>query len=287
MHSPRSIAFLAPVVLAAGLLALFQASPGLTRPPAGPTKLGRFEVAGKTHHGVVDGDRIFRIEGDIFGSWTKTTESFALKDVRLLAPTRPPKVLALAGNYRSHLNDQPPPKNPEIFFKVPTSILDPGKNVVIPKGTNDVHFEAELVIVIGKLARNVSKEKAREHILGVTCGNDISARDWQKGDRQWWRAKGCDTFGPCGPFIATGINYDNLAIELRQNGETKQKQRTSDLIHDTSTIVSFISQHVTLEPGDLIFTGTPGVTSAIKPGDTLEVEIEGIGILKNGVEAAK
>jgi 2-keto-4-pentenoate hydratase/2-oxohepta-3-ene-1,7-dioic acid hydratase in catechol pathway len=121
----------------------------------------------------------------------------------------------------------------------------------------------------------------------VTCGNDISARDWQKNDRQWWRAKGCDTFAPCGPMVVSGIKYDDLALEMRQNGEVRQKARTSDMIHNVSQTVSWMSRHITLEPGDLIYTGTPGKTTAIHPGDKLEVDIEGIGVLQNGVEAAK
>jgi 2-keto-4-pentenoate hydratase/2-oxohepta-3-ene-1,7-dioic acid hydratase in catechol pathway len=121
----------------------------------------------------------------------------------------------------------------------------------------------------------------------VTCGNDVSARDWQKGDLQWWRAKGSDTFGPCGPYIVSGLNYDDLLLTLRLNGEVKQKQRTSDLIHGVAAIVSWISRHVTLEPGDLIYTGTPGETTAMKPGDVVEVELEGVGVLRNGVEAAR
>jgi 2-keto-4-pentenoate hydratase/2-oxohepta-3-ene-1,7-dioic acid hydratase in catechol pathway len=251
---------------------------------AAPRKIARFEKDGVIAHGVVEGDRIFRIAGDLFGTWEKTPQSFPLKEVKLLVPIQPSKVLAVGLNYRSHLGDRPPPKVPEIFYKPPSALLDPGKNIVIPPGTEDVHFEAELVIVIGKRAKDVPKENAQEYILGVTCGNDVSARDWQKGDLQWWRAKGSDTFAPCGPFIVSGIRYDDLAIELRLNGEVKQKERTSDLLHNTSTIVSWISRHVTLEPGDLIYTGTPGTTSAMKPGDVVEVDIEGIGVLRNGVE---
>jgi len=142
------------------------------------------------------------------------------------------------------------------------------------------------VVVIGKRARNVPKEKAAEHVFGVTCGNDISARDWQKGDVQWWRAKGCDTFGPCGPFVVSGLNYGDLDLQMRVNGEVRQHQRTRDLIHNVAAIVSFASRHATLEPGDLIFTGTPGTTTPIKPGDVCEVEIEGIGVLRNKVTAA-
>jgi 2-keto-4-pentenoate hydratase/2-oxohepta-3-ene-1,7-dioic acid hydratase in catechol pathway len=154
---------------------------------------------------------------------------------------------------------------------------------VIPPGTAVVHHEGELVIVVGKRARNVPPEKALDYVLGVTCGNDVSARDWQKNDVQWWRAKGSDTFGPCGPWVASGINYDDLLLTVRVNGQVKQQQRTSDLIFGVAAIVSFISQHVTLEPGDLIFTGTPGTTTQIRPGDVVEVEIEGVGVLKNPV----
>lgn len=124
-------------------------------------------------------------------------------------------------------------------------------------------------------------------VLGVTCGNDVSARDWQKNNVQWWRAKGCDTFGPCGPWVVSGIPYDDLLLAVRVNGEVRQQQRTSDLIFGVAAVVSFISQYVTLEPGDLIFTGTPGTTTAIQSGDVVEVEIEGIGVLKNPVSAAR
>ncbi len=249
-------------------------------------KFVRFEAAGKVSKGIVEGDRVRRITGDIFGAWKKTETTHALAEVKLQVPCKPRKVLALAGNYKSHMGTQPLFKNPEIFYKLHTSLVPQGADVVIPKGTNDVHYEAEIVVVIGKRAKNVSKQDAPQYIFGVTCGNDISARDWQKGDRQWWRAKGSDTFAPAGPWIVTGLKYDDLAIEMRQNGEVKQKARTSELIFDCATVVSFISEYVTLEPGDMIYTGTPGTTSAIKPGDVLEVAIEGIGVLKNKVAAA-
>ncbi len=263
-------------------------APSTPSDPAGgaPLKFARFQAGGAASYGIVEGERIRRISGDLFGSWQKSDATFALKDVKILAPTTPSKVLAVARNYKSHLDQIPAPKTPEMFFKPPSALIGQGESIVIPPGTNDVHFEGELVIVIGQRAKNVPREKAQEYILGVTCGNDVSARDWQKGDIQWWRAKGSDTFAPCGPYIVSGINYDDLLLELRVNGQVKQHQRTKDLIHGTSAVVSWVSQHVTLEPGDLIYTGTPGQTSAIKPGDTVEVEIEGVGVLKNGVEAA-
>jgi 2-keto-4-pentenoate hydratase/2-oxohepta-3-ene-1,7-dioic acid hydratase in catechol pathway len=197
----------------------------------------------------------------------------------------------MAGNYKSHLADaEIPPKFriPQPFFKSPSSLLRHEGRIVIPKdATDEVHYEAEMVIVIGRRAHDVSKENALDYVLGVTCGNDVSERYWQNDeenkDVQWWRAKGSDTFGPCGPFIASGLDYDDLLLTLRLGGEVKQKERTSQMIHDVATQVSFISQYVTLLPGDLIFTGTSGKTSALRPKDVVEVELEGVGILRNHV----
>jgi 2-keto-4-pentenoate hydratase/2-oxohepta-3-ene-1,7-dioic acid hydratase in catechol pathway len=146
-----------------------------------------------------------------------------------------------------------------------------------------------MVIVIGKKARKVPKERALDYVFGVTCGNDVSERHWQNDaegkDIQWWRAKGADTFGPVGPYIATGLNYDDLVVHSRINGQATQEERTSQLIHDVASTVSFISHYITLHPGDLIFTGTPGQTPAIRPGDVVEVELEGVGVLHNPVVA--
>jgi len=250
------------------------------------TRYVRFRIGETTAYGIVEGDQVRQLSGDLFGSWARTQTRYPLDKVKLLVPTKPTKVLALAGNYKSHLGDTPEPKAPEVFFKVPSCLLAHEKNIVIPAGTSNVHYEAEMVIVIGKRARNVPPAEALKYVLGATCGNDVSARDWQANDRQWWRAKGSDTFGPCGPVIVSGLNYDDLLLQLRLNGEVKQRQRTSDMIHNVSRIVSWISQHVTLEPGDLIYTGTAGTTSSLNPGDVVEVELEGVGVLRNGVEAA-
>ncbi len=267
------------LVIAAGVLARGD--------EAKVAKYARFQVGGKTACGIVEGDRVRQIEGDLFGARKPTDKTFALSEVKLLAPTRPGKILALAGNYKSHLGDKPAPANPECFFKPPSCLIGQGQTIVIPKGTAKVDHEGELVIVIGKRACKAPPEKAMDCVLGVTCGNDVSARDWQKNDVQWWRAKGSDTFGPCGPWVVSGIRYDDLLLTVRVNGEVRQKQRTSDLIFGVAALVSFISQHVTLEPGDLIFTGTPGTTTAIQPGDVVEVEIEGVGVLKNPVAATR
>lgn len=249
-------------------------------------RFARFRLSGQPRYGLVEGDQVRLIEGEPFGSWKATESSQPMESVELLPPTAPSKILAVGRNYRSHLGGRDEPKVPELFYKAPSALLPNGGTILIPKGTQDLHFEGEMVLVVGRRARDVSESEAGDYLLGVTCGNDISARDWQKGDLQWWRAKGSDTFAPCGPLIASGLNYNDLALELRVNGEVKQSQRTSDLIFPAARIVSWISQHVTLEPGDLIYTGTPGTTSPLQPGDVVEVELEGVGVLRNTVAAS-
>ena len=247
----------------------------------------RFQVGDSAAYGIVEGDRVRELSGDLFGTWEKTERTHALADVTFLVPSEPSKVLALAGNYKSHIGNQATSPHPEVFFKVPSALVPTGADIVIPEGTDGIHYEAELVIVVGKRAKDVPVDQALDYVLGVTCGNDVSARDWQGNDVQWWRAKGSDTFGPCGPFVVSGVNYDALQLELRLNGEVKQHQSTSDMIHGVAETVSWISRHVTLEPGDLIFTGTMGKTSAMKPGDVVEVELEKAGVLMNKVTGVR
>jgi 2-keto-4-pentenoate hydratase/2-oxohepta-3-ene-1,7-dioic acid hydratase in catechol pathway len=250
----------------------------------------RYEREGATSYGLLEGDEVRRIDGSLFEKWQPTSELVALSEVRLLPPTQPTQVLAMAGNYRSHLDDKEiPPKfrTPQPFFKSPSCLIGQGESIVIPADAREVDFEAELVVVIGKKCRRISREDALDYVFGVTAGNDVSERIWQNDaelkDVQWWRAKGADTFGPVGPVIVSGIDYGNLLLRLRLNGEVKQEERTDHLIHDIPTIISHISRYVTLYPGDLIFTGTPGQTSSLKPGDVVEVELEGVGVLRNPV----
>lgn len=246
----------------------------------------RFKHAGGISYGVLEGDTIREIRGDLFGSHSETRNKFKVASVNLMAPCVPPKVLAVGLNYKSHLGSRKPPSAPEIFYKPITCLQHPGHPIVIPAGAKNVHYEGELVVVIGKTASKISKEQATDVIFGVTCGNDVSERDWQNGpekDLQWWRAKGADTFGPLGPMIVKGLDYGKLQLETRLNGESVQKQLTSDLLFDCPTIVSYVSRYVTLTPGDVIYTGTPGQTRAMKPGDVVEVQIEGIGTLRNPV----
>jgi 2-keto-4-pentenoate hydratase/2-oxohepta-3-ene-1,7-dioic acid hydratase in catechol pathway len=267
------------------LLGLWNHSVAAERPIR---KYVRFQKAQTVAYGLLEGQRVRQIDGTPFGAWKQTQKTFALSEVRLLVPTQPSKVLAVARNYQSHLGpatDIAAPKHPELFYKPPSCLAAYGENIVIPPGTTNVHFEGEMVVVIGRRAKNVPPSRAADYVLGVTCGNDVSARDWQQNDIQWWRAKGSDTFGPCGPVIVSGLNHDDLLLQLRVNGQVRQQQRTRDLLQGVANLVSFASRHITLEPGDLIFTGTPGQTSVLKPGDVVEVELEGVGVLRNTVVA--
>lgn len=227
------------------------------------------------------------LRGDLFDH-APTGVTLPLANVKLLAPCIPGKIFAVGLNYRSHLGGRPAPEQPEIFYKPVSSLQDPDGPIVPPRDSTNVHSEGELVVVMGRRAKNVSREEARAAIFGVTCGNDVSEREWQHGkqkDLQWWRAKGSDTFAPLGPAVVTGIDYGNLLLQTRINGETVQKQYTSDLMFECASIISYISQWVTIEAGDVIYTGTPGSTKKMNPGDTVEVEIEGIGVLRNPVSA--
>ncbi len=248
----------------------------------------RYSTNSTISYGVLDGDAVRQIRGGLFGDRAETGVRHRLAEVKLLHPCEPGKILAVGLNYKSHLGSRPQPDRPEIFYKPVTALLNPGEPILIPRDAADVHYEGELVIVMGKPARHLTPEQARDAIFGVTCGNDVSDRNWQHGagkDLQWWRAKGCDTFAPLGPAIAAGIDYSHLLLQTRLNGEVVQRQYTSDLIFDCPAIVSWVSNWVTLLPGDVIYTGTPGSTRRLSPGDTLEVEIESIGTLTNPVAA--
>lgn len=267
--------------LAAGLATWRCSSPSVE--DDGITRYVRYDHQGSVAYGILQGESIQPIEGDLFGARTPAGDAIPSGQVKLLYPTQPKKILALAENYSSHAGEAQPHPHPEAFYKPITCLQSPGGDIVIPPGAQNVHYEAELVVVIGKLASKIPVEQAADHILGYTCGNDVSERDWQSNDLQWWRAKGSETFGPAGPCVAVGLDWANANMQLRLNGEVKQETVLSEMIHKPLETVSFISQYVTLEPGDMIFTGTPGTTGAMKAGDVVEVEIEGIGVLRNTV----
>ncbi len=259
--------------------------------PTAGTRYARFRIGDRVAYGIVESDRVREIRGDLFGQHQATEQLHDLADVELLVPTEPRQVFALAGNYLSHMDADEVPERfriPQPFLKTIGSLVPHGHPIVIPHdATEEVHYEAELVIVIGREMRDVPEDRALDYVFGVTAGNDVTERFWQNDpehrDVQWWRAKGADTFGPCGPFIVRGVDYDDLLLELRLNGQVRQQERTSGMIHGVAAVASFMSRYVTLYPGDLIFTGTPGTTSAMRHGDVVEVELEEVGILRNPV----
>lgn len=268
--------------VAAGLLVVALATASSSARQA-ITKYVRYAAGATTSFGVLEGDTIHELKGDLFATPApvRTGKRIPLASVKLLPPTDARKVIAVGLNYKTHLGERPPAEYPGLFAKYPTSLVAHGDDIVIPPDAKNVHYEGELVIVIGKHSKSVPLAQAKAHVFGVTVGNDVSERDWQKQDLQWFRAKATDTFGPVGPVLVTGLNYDDLLLQTRLNGEVVQSQRTKDLIFDVATIVSYVSKYITLEAGDMIFTGTPGTTRAFKVGDTIEVEIEGIGVLRN------
>jgi 2-keto-4-pentenoate hydratase/2-oxohepta-3-ene-1,7-dioic acid hydratase in catechol pathway len=223
-----------------------------------------------------------------FGTPTFTGRSWPLADVRLLSPILASKVVCVGKNYADHIAEMggatgPAPADPVIFLKPNTAICGPNVPIRLPANASPVHFEGELAVVIGRPCKDVSADRAAESILGYTIANDVSARDQQKADGQWTRAKGHDTFCPVGPWIATDIDPADLELRTEVNGEVKQDSRTSLMIHDVGAIVEWISAVMTLLPGDLILTGTPAGVGPIEDGDTVNITISGIGTLSNPV----
>ena len=255
--------------------------------------LARARAGRRVVSGIVEGETLHVVRGGLFGGLDATGERVALPGARLLTPVRPGKVLAIGLNYRSHLEARPgggggdaeAPARPEPFLKAPSSVIGPGEAIVLPPDAGRVDEEGEVVAVIGRRARGVTEEEAAACVLGYTCGNDVSARRWQAEDLQWWRAKSSDTFPAVGPWIAPGLDPERIGLRVRVNGEEAQAATTADLIHPILRCVSWISRAVTLERGDLVFTGTPGETRRLVPGDIVEVEAEGVGVLSNPVAA--
>ncbi|SVC48823.1 uncharacterized protein METZ01_LOCUS301677 [marine metagenome] len=250
-------------------------------------RFARYYAHGEVAYGVVEDGMVKQITTTPFEDYQVTDHTHPLDHVQLLAPVVPGKVVAIALNYSTHLGERPAPKRVEGFYKPHNCIIANGENIVLPADSGRVDEEGELVVIIGKTAKNVSKDESLDYVMGYTIGNDVSARDWQNGpekDMQWWRAKGADTFGPLGPFISTDIDPFNFTIQVLVNGEkTENGAHSRDLIFDIPTVIAEISRYVTLDPGDIIYSGTPGRTSQLQPGDVVEVEIPGIGVLRNPV----
>ena len=251
-------------------------------------KVVRFTADSKTLFGILEGKVIHALSGSPYRKINKSGHTYKTGDVKLLAPCQPSKIVALGVNYRSHGEEMSHriPEEPLIFIKPSTSVIGPEADVIYPHISQRVDYEGELGVVIGKRARYVSPRDSYKYIFGYTCINDVTARDIQARDKQWTRGKGFDTFCPIGPCIETELNPDNLMLETRLNGERKQYTSTADLIFPVDDLVSFISQVMTLLPGDVIATGTTSGVGPMQPDDMVEVEIEGIGILKNYVVKA-
>lgn len=239
--------------------------------------------------GTLEGNEVRQTRGDMFDRLAVGPSAGTLDEIELVAPIVPGKLIAIGLNYRDHVEedtDMDLPENPIIFMKPTSAIIGPNEPIILPEGPENVDAEAELCIVIGARCRNVKAEDADSVILGYCCGNDVSARDYQYRDGQWTRAKGFDTFAPLGPAIVTDIDASNLTITSSVNGEEAQRSNTSMLIFDIPTLIEFISGVMTLEPGDVIMTGTPAGPPRLNDGDVCEIEIEGLGVLRNPVQRA-
>lgn len=241
--------------------------------------------SGEEFAGYIDSDEVVCVEGPFWGDCSETGARFAISELSVwLPPVCPSKIMAIGRNFKEHaveLNHDIP-TTPITFMKSPTSLTGHNTDIIYPTGlSNHVDYESELTVVMGREAYKVSESSALDYVFGFTCGNDVSARDVQRRDGQWTLAKSFNTFTPLGPWIATGLSPLDLAVSSRLNGELRQNSRTSNMIFPVAMLISFISQVVPLLPGDIIMTGTPAGVGQMKDGDVVEVEIEGVGVLKN------
>jgi len=260
------------------------------------TKYMRFSYRDTVSYGLLEGGIVRELSG-LFDDRAPTGREYALTDVNVLVPCEPSKVIAVGLNYKSHrvhvestegmfvtASGRPARSDyPVVFAKFPTSLIPHGREIVFPEGASNVHFEGELALIVGKKAKNIRQEDAAQYVFGVTICNDLVDREWLLEDLQWFRAKGSDGFGPIGPAIVTGLDYNNLDLKTRVNGELRQSANTRELVFSPDQILSYCSRYVTLLPGDVILTGTPGRTERVTWGDTIEIEIEGVGTLLNKV----
>ncbi|RUQ97623.1 fumarylacetoacetate hydrolase family protein [Labedella endophytica] len=255
-------------------------------------KIARFSTSGSIRFGILDGDDLVVLGGDpMFQGLDTTGERVPLAQATLLAPSIPrSKVVGVGRNYVDHVQEMggdTPPSEPLLFLKPNTSVVGPGDTIVLPRQSSQVDFEGELAIVIGSIAKNVTADRAHEVIFGYTVANDVTARDLQRSDDQWTRAKGFDTFCPIGPFVETDFDVASGTITTTVNGEVKQSGPLTDMVHGVEDIVAYASSVFTLLPGDLILTGTPAGVGPIRAGDVVEVTISGIGSLSNPVAAPR
>jgi 2-keto-4-pentenoate hydratase/2-oxohepta-3-ene-1,7-dioic acid hydratase in catechol pathway len=250
-------------------------------------KYCRLVHGGKPVWGLVAGEMIQIIEGDLFGQFKATDQKTTLAGTKLLAPVTPTKIVCVGLNYADHVKESQSsnvvPQEPVLFMKPLTALIGPEDTIVSPLQSQRVDYEGEIGVVIGARCKDLSPEEVEKNIFGITCINDVTARDLQKKDLQWTRGKGFDTFCPAGPYLATGLDYKNLSVASRLNGETRQTSNSRNMIFSISELISFINHIMTLLPGDLIATGTPEGVGPMKNGDIVEVEVEGVGVLRNQV----
>jgi 2-keto-4-pentenoate hydratase/2-oxohepta-3-ene-1,7-dioic acid hydratase in catechol pathway len=243
--------------------------------------------SGEIQFGILENTTVYTAEGELFGGFTAGEKVGSVEDVTLHAPIEPGKVMAIGLNYVAHVTEldksRELPTSPVSFMKPQSSIIGPDQAIELVNPDNPTHYEAELVVVIGKTAKNVSEEDALNYVLGYTAGNDVSDRTVQYEGGQWVRGKGFDTYLPLGPVIETELDISDLRVESRLNGESRQSESTKSLIFSIPFLISFLSDGMTLNPGDLIMTGTPHGVGPMKAGDVIEVEVEGIGVLRNPV----
>ncbi|MGZ4600572.1 fumarylacetoacetate hydrolase family protein [Oryzihumus sp.] len=252
-------------------------------------RIARYTTGEDPTFGVIEGEPgqevVLEIQGDpMYQAVVFTGNRVPLGDVRLLAPIIPrSKVIGIGRNYADHAAEMggEPPAEPLMFLIPNTAVVGPGDPVVMPRQSSNVHYEGELAVVIGRICKDISPEQVKDVVYGYTCANDVTARDLQKSDGQWARAKGFDTFCPLGPWIQTELDTSDLSLVTRLDGEVVQDGTTGDMIHDVATLVSYASQAFTLLPGDVILTGTPAGVGPVETGQRVEVEIEGIGTLSN------
>ena len=249
-------------------------------------RIVRYQIKNdEPQYGWILENKVGAIEGNIYGEYRRLETILPLPEVKLVAPVEPSKIICIGRNYAEHAkeHDAEVPKVPLIFMKPPSSIIGPGEAIILPPQSQQVEHEAELVIVIGKRGRAIIPEEAQNYIFGYTVGNDVTARDLQRTDGQWTRAKGFDTFCSFGPWVDTEFDPSDAIITCRVSGQPRQMASTRDMVFNVSQLIAFISSVMTLEPGDLIFTGTPAGVGPLKDGDDVMVEIEGLGKLSNPV----
>ena len=248
-------------------------------------RIARFTFEDEVDFGVVEGDEIAQMTGHPFAPFTFTGYRYPIADVRLLAPIIPSKVVAIGKNYADHAREMggEPPAAPVMFLKPSTAVVGEGDAIARPPSVQRLDYEGELAVVIGRLARDVPRERALDVVFGYTCANDVTARDQQASDGQWTRAKAYDTFCPLGPWIATNVDPRDLEITTTLNGEVRQRARTSEMLHDVAALIEYASRVMTLLPGDVLLTGTPAGVGPMRAGDEVAVTIEGVGTLTNRV----